>query len=126
MKIDQLAIYRHRKSGGLYKVITFNAKLEATEGRVVVYQNMPTGVIWVRDYDEFVDGRFEIVTAARQEPDQTTPEGFEEVMVNAVRVVSEAAAAREREECAKIAEAIDSGRGNEKEIAIGIRARNYL
>ena len=38
------------------------------------------------------------------------------------KVLTEAIQA-EREACAQVAEAIDSGRGNEAEIAIGIRAR---
>ena len=36
------------------------------------------------------------------------------------------AVAHERERCAKIAEAIDSGRGNESEIASAIRRRSIV
>ncbi len=47
----------------------------------------------------------------------------DEELTAAITNARAAARADEREECAKIALAIDSGRGNEKEIARAIRAR---
>jgi hypothetical protein len=43
--------YRHYK-GGLYKVLTL-AKSADDERELVVYQAVQTGVVWVRDAEEF-------------------------------------------------------------------------
>ena len=54
-------IYKHLKSGGNYKVLATDAHLEE-EGLkgsfYVVYQNVTDGIIWIRDQNEFFDGRF--------------------------------------------------------------------
>lgn len=46
------SLYKHFK-GHIYKVIAF-AKDSEDESLKVVYQNIDTNEIWVRDYDEFV------------------------------------------------------------------------
>ena len=53
-------IYRHKKKGGLYKVISDNAKCktDAYDGvRLVVYRRIDHGChqLFVRDYQEFMD-----------------------------------------------------------------------
>lgn len=55
-------IYKHVKTGGLYQVIEWNAKQEATLDEVVVYRNLASGLVWVRPYVEFLDGRFKCLT----------------------------------------------------------------
>lgn len=57
-------IYRHVKTGGLYYVIEWNAKIEGTMEDAVVYRNIVTGMVWVRPYSEFLDGRFKCLTKA--------------------------------------------------------------
>jgi hypothetical protein len=56
------SVYRHVKSGGKYKVV--GVGLNATNGpqemqTVVLYFCTKTGQIWVREINEFCDGRFE-------------------------------------------------------------------
>lgn len=51
--------WRHKKTGGVYMVLTADAKIEATLERAVVYQSMKDSTIWVRPHKQFVDGRFE-------------------------------------------------------------------
>lgn len=53
-------IYRHVKTGGLYRVLCI-ASVEATLELVVVYQSEQDGRCWTRPLDEFMDGRFEVV-----------------------------------------------------------------
>jgi hypothetical protein len=55
-------VFRHIKSGGMYKLLHDTAKLESTLTPVVVYQNFKTYEIWVRSKKEFFDGRFEAIT----------------------------------------------------------------
>jgi hypothetical protein len=55
-------IYQHVKTGGLYQVIEWHAKHEATTDEVVVYRNLASGLVWVRPYSEFLDGRFKCLT----------------------------------------------------------------
>ena len=52
-------LYQHMKTGGVYRVLQVG-KMEATLEKVVVYQlcDLPKETVWVRPYDEFVDGRF--------------------------------------------------------------------
>lgn len=60
--------YRHVKSGGTYKVLVADAKLQTAycaEGdsledmdRMVVYMSEKDESIWVRSHKEFMDGRF--------------------------------------------------------------------
>ena len=54
-------IYKHLKSGGTYKVLATDAHLEeeGLEGSLyVVYQNETDRIIWIRNQNEFFDGRF--------------------------------------------------------------------
>jgi hypothetical protein len=55
-------IYRHVKTGGLYRVVCI-ASVEATLELVVVYQSEQDGRCWTRPLDEFMDGRFELYPA---------------------------------------------------------------
>lgn len=55
-------IYRHLKTGGLYQVIEWNARIEGTMDEAVVYRNLANGLVWVRTYTEFMDGRFRCLT----------------------------------------------------------------
>ncbi len=57
------ARWRHRKSGGLYKVLAVG-RIEATLAPCVIYQAEAGGDVWVRPYDEFTDGRFERIVQA--------------------------------------------------------------
>ena len=65
-------LWKHRKRGGFYRIITTTASLQfskAAEFGVfgdedwTVYQNTESGSIWVRPTEEFMDGRFEQITA---------------------------------------------------------------
>jgi hypothetical protein len=58
-------MYRHIKTGGLYRVICI-ASVEATLELVVVYQSEQDGQCWTRPLDEFMDGRFEPVEKAEK------------------------------------------------------------
>ena len=51
-------VYRHLKTGGLYRIIDPDALLEATREAVVVYRSLADGQTWVRSRTEFFDGRF--------------------------------------------------------------------
>ena len=51
--------YRHVKSGGIY-IYRSVARCERTGNPVVIYSG-EDGIVWVRDYYEFFDGRFEKV-----------------------------------------------------------------
>ena len=62
MSFDRQHIYRHKKRGTKYRLIEAGAILEATGERVVVYQCIDDGQVWVRPHAEFFDGRFERVT----------------------------------------------------------------
>jgi hypothetical protein len=63
-------LYRHKKTGNIYKVILADCRIEATNTEAVAYQRVLFGmdrhelttVVWVRPFSEFVDGRFEHVT----------------------------------------------------------------
>lgn len=54
------SIWRHKKTGGLYQVVT-RAKIEATMTDAIVYRSLDHGEHWVRPEAEFYDGRFEEV-----------------------------------------------------------------
>ncbi|MEP2639829.1 DUF1653 domain-containing protein [Roseobacter sp.] len=51
-------IWQHKKTGGLYRIITPDARIEATLECAVVYESLADGAIWVRPKSEFYDGRF--------------------------------------------------------------------
>lgn len=50
--------YKHKKSGGTYKIVAFSV-IEATFQPVVVYRNIDNGATFTRPEEEFFDGRFE-------------------------------------------------------------------
>ena len=61
MKLQQPktgTLWQHQKSGGEY-TITGHCMLEATRKAAVLYRCHETGILWARDADEFLDGRFE-------------------------------------------------------------------
>lgn len=60
-------IYQHVRTGGLYFVEAWDAKIEATLEEAVVYRNLETGQLWVRPRAEFTDGRFKCVSRDRIE-----------------------------------------------------------
>lgn len=55
--------YRHKKTGGVYRVISDTALLEADKTAAVVYQSEADGVVWIRSAEQFYDGRFERIDA---------------------------------------------------------------
>jgi len=56
-------LYRHVKTGHVYRVVIADCRIESTDTEAVAYQraDIPGGVVWVRPYHQFVDGRFEPV-----------------------------------------------------------------
>lgn len=68
---DTDLIWRHKKRGTTYRVLTYAASLQCSgapefeeefeDDNFVVYQNTETGAIYVRPEPEFRDGRFEVV-----------------------------------------------------------------
>ena len=50
--------YRHKKTGGIYVVVTLG-KLEGRGTEMVVYLALSDSTVWIRPFDEFADGRFE-------------------------------------------------------------------
>ncbi len=55
-------IYRHMKTGGLYVVLHWDARIFAAPmDEAIVYQNLQTGQIWVRSREEFTDDHFACV-----------------------------------------------------------------
>lgn len=59
-ELEWRATHKHLKSGGLYRVITDDARLEWDMRPAVVYDNAE-GHVWVRPCAEFFDGRFQEV-----------------------------------------------------------------
>ena len=56
---------KHLKSGGTYRILTVNSHLESEglKGELyVVYENIDDGLIWIREQNEFFDGRFQEIT----------------------------------------------------------------
>jgi len=59
-------VYRHVKTSGLYRVL-LHGLFERDTVKCVVYKKLDgadAGTVWVRDYNEFYDGRFEYVKLA--------------------------------------------------------------
>lgn len=56
-------VWRHKKTGGVYAIIGV-CRLEATNAPAYLYTSTSNGVVWARDMDEFLDGRFENITPA--------------------------------------------------------------
>jgi hypothetical protein len=56
---EESLIWRHKKSGGLYKIVSRDAFLENSMVKAVVYESLWDGQVWVRPASEFFDGRFQ-------------------------------------------------------------------
>lgn len=52
-------VWIHKKSGDRYTVLTVALDSETLQDKVV-YLSLDTGFTWVRDAEEFFDGRFEV------------------------------------------------------------------
>jgi len=61
-------LYRHKKTGGVYEIISRIAKLQCStaldfekefSGDWTVYKDIETGQIYIRPTEVFMDGRFE-------------------------------------------------------------------
>lgn len=55
-----MARWKHLKSGGLYRRLPLQLKLESTGEAMVAYQSVETGQHWVRPLVEFKE-KFELV-----------------------------------------------------------------
>ena len=56
---------KHLKSGGTYRILAVDSHLESEglKGELyVVYENIDDGLIWIREQNEFFDGRFQEIT----------------------------------------------------------------
>lgn len=59
--MSDLKLYRHKKTGGFYALLTDEARLEweGTDGeRMCVYLSLDDDRTWIRPVSEFFDGRF--------------------------------------------------------------------
>lgn len=65
-------IWRHVKTGGLYRLIG-RGLYEKDRTHVVVYQGVKTRQIWVRSDLEFYDGRFELIGPDERPPETNIP-----------------------------------------------------
>ena len=64
-------LYRHKKTGGVYKVIC-GALDEADPYRaLVIYKSEADGTVWAREANEFCDGRFESVNKHQSDGGKT-------------------------------------------------------
>ena len=54
-------IWKHKKAGGLYRII-MRGFIEASGVDAYVYRCEKTGETWIRPASEFQDGRFELVS----------------------------------------------------------------
>ena len=57
--------HKHVKSGKIYRVLSTDAIMESNLEKAVVYEGL-NGQVWVRPFDEFMDGRFELITKGRK------------------------------------------------------------
>lgn len=55
---SQSEIWQHIKTGGLYRLETDVAIIEADLGQAAIYRSLWDGRVWVRPVAEFFDGRF--------------------------------------------------------------------
>lgn len=51
-------LFRHVKTGNVYRLVRLNASVVHSNTPVVVYQDVKTNKVWVREKAEFEDGRF--------------------------------------------------------------------
>jgi len=56
-------IWRHKKTGGLYVILDEDAVIEKTLERATIYRSLSDNRTWVRPFDEFHDGRFEVLNS---------------------------------------------------------------
>lgn len=63
-------LYRHKKTGHIYKVVSFCGKIEATGEDAVIYHRLdgPATELIARPSAEFFDGRFEPMGPAPKDP----------------------------------------------------------
>lgn len=59
--------WRHRRTCCVYLLISDNVLRENDLRRFVTYQDTTNGQIWSRPYNEFFDGRFELITDEEKE-----------------------------------------------------------
>lgn len=53
-------VYKHLRTGGLYSVVAVGTHVKTKEC-LVTYVALADGAVWVRNYEQFMDGRFEEV-----------------------------------------------------------------
>jgi hypothetical protein len=58
-------VWRHKKTGGLYTIMS-ECRLERTNEPMFIYLAHYDGTLWARAKDEFLDGRFEEITPKEQ------------------------------------------------------------
>lgn len=80
-------VYKHVKTGGLYKVLTFGL-IESNKTLAVVYQSLQDEQVWIRPEAEFFDGRFELQTEEATLVNDGSGNEFESVLdeVHALQV----------------------------------------
>lgn len=59
--ISKGEILRHKKTNGLYEIVEIGTE-EKDLSEAVIYKSLQDGKIWIRNKEEFLDGRFEKVT----------------------------------------------------------------
>lgn len=57
-------IWRHKKTGGLYIILDEDAIIEKTLERATIYRSLSDNRTWIRPFEEFHDGRFEVLNSA--------------------------------------------------------------
>jgi len=63
-------IWRHKKTGGLYIIIDEDARIEATDQRATIYRSLSDNRTWIRPFEEFHDGRFEVLNSVEYQQGQ--------------------------------------------------------
>lgn len=59
--ISKGEIWRHKKTNVLYEIVEIGTE-EKDLSKAVIYKSLQDGKIWIRNKEEFLDGRFEKVT----------------------------------------------------------------
>lgn len=57
IEININEVWRHNKTQGLYQILAIG-KEESDLTDVVIYKSLKDGQVWVRNKEEFLDGRF--------------------------------------------------------------------
>jgi hypothetical protein len=78
MTMTEQTLWRHKKRGTTYEIITDSASLQCSAAQEfedlfaddnwTVYRNVDTGAIYVRPTPEFLDGRFERADGEQARP----------------------------------------------------------